>query len=74
MTQLAGFISAIATNPALQAAFASNPQNTMADYGLTSIEVAAVLQGDKNAVEILTGATQQATAYFFFDAPARSTH
>lgn len=65
MTTLTSFIADIATNPALQTAYTLSPENTMADYGLTDIEIDAVLTGDKNSIETMTGNVSKTTAFFF---------
>jgi hypothetical protein len=55
MATLAQFIQQLATDPALQQAYAEDPVQTMQNYGLSANEIDAVSRGDKDAVEQLTG-------------------
>lgn len=74
MTTLTSFIADIATNPALQAKFALTPQTVMTEYGLTATEIGAVLQGNKEKIESLTGNVNSSIKYMFIDAPNTLTH
>lgn len=50
MSTLAQFIQQLATDPALQAAYAKDAAATLQQHGVSAAEAAAVLNGDKAAV------------------------
>lgn len=65
MSTLAQFIQQLATDPALQAAYAQDAAATLQQHGVSVAEAAAVLNGDKSAVEQLVGHGVKPVTYYF---------
>ena len=61
------FLQQLATDPALQQAYAANPQQVLQQAGLSAEAQAAVLAGDKSAFLSVVNQGNTPTAYFFVD-------
>lgn len=61
------FLQQLATDPALQQAYAANPQQVLQQAGLSAEAQAAVLNGDKAQLALLMNQQSAKTAFFFFD-------
>ena len=55
MSKLVEYLNALDSDAELKAAHDADPEGTMADYGLTDEEIAAVMSGDDSTITKASG-------------------
>ncbi|MCL1040789.1 hypothetical protein ACNPKB_10865 [Shewanella marisflavi] len=69
MSKLSDFFQKLGSDAALLEAYKADPEGVMQDYGLSDEEIAAVMSGDKEQIDSLSGDSSDTQAYLIVTNP-----
>ncbi|MFV7770927.1 hypothetical protein [Shewanella marisflavi] len=69
MSKLSDFFQILGSDAALLEAYKADPEGVMQDYGLSDEEIAAVMSGDKEQIDSLSGDSSDTQAYLIVTNP-----
>ncbi|QDF75979.1 MULTISPECIES: hypothetical protein [Shewanella] len=69
MSKLSDFFQKLGSDAALLEAYKADPEGVMQDNGLSDEEIAAVMSGDKEQIDSLSGDSSDTQAYLIVTNP-----
>ncbi|ASJ97442.1 hypothetical protein [Shewanella marisflavi] len=69
MSKLSDFFQKLGSDAALLEAYKADPEGVMQNYGLSDEEIAAVMSGDKEQIDSLSGDSSDTQAYLIVTNP-----